>query len=98
MSCDETVAHLKKTSAHSVRVPRTSSPHTRAPASMPAIGLGTGAYGSTKGAYGAYPECEMEIVSAHAGSPLSAAVVMALRSPPLLLSSSSAHRPAAART
>ena len=28
---------------------------------MPAIGLGTGAYGATKNAYGAYPECMMEI-------------------------------------
>ena len=28
---------------------------------MPAIGLGTGGYGTTKGAFGAYPECWMEI-------------------------------------
>ena len=28
---------------------------------MPAIGLGTGGYGTTKGAYGAWPECWMEI-------------------------------------
>jgi hypothetical protein len=29
---------------------------------MPAIGLGTGGYGTTHNAYGAYPECWMEIV------------------------------------
>ncbi len=29
---------------------------------MPAIGLGTGAYGSTHNQYGQYPECMMEIV------------------------------------
>ncbi len=28
---------------------------------MPAIGLGTGGYGASKNAYGAYPECWMEI-------------------------------------
>ena len=29
---------------------------------MPAVGLGTGGYGSTNNAYNAYPECWMELV------------------------------------
>jgi len=56
-------ATTRDAAAAAAAVPTVALRNAAAPGqTMPFIGLGTGGYGATPNAYGAYPECWMELV------------------------------------